>query len=613
MKKEDLINLKKQISELSDEEKKQRDLYLRELANGTLQGPPTGYASIDKPWLKYYDKNDIVTDIPKLKAYEYMLLNNAEHLDKTAINFLGKKITYREMIVNVDKIAKALVANGVKEGDVVTVAIANIPENIYLLYAINKIGAIYNVIDPRYTSEEFLREINAVNSKMVICLDMCYENILPILKETKVEKLICLSPIESLPFLNSINKIKNNISGNFYKWNQFIKSGNSISKEVNSSFVANQPIVVVHTGGTTGEPKGVILTNENFVAMAQMHKNGGLDYTINDTFLNVLPPFVAFCLSNGINMPLTLGLEVSIIPKFDVPKFAELLDKYKPNHVLAGPILWEYVIKSNIKDLSYLKTPVSGGDSLNEATEKSINDFFAKHGCKFKVAQGYGMSEVSSAASFSTENSNKLGSVGIPFIKNSISIFDPDDCSEKLYNEEGEIWINTPTMMKEYLNNKKATNDLKYVEKDGKIWIRTGDIGKIDSEGHLYIVGRMKRMIVRNGNKIFPANIESIVLENSDIENCSVVSMHDDVERSVPVIHIIMNEAAKSTREEIVEYIKNKIGTCLPDYNIPVKFVFRSSFPLTKINKIDYKALESEELGNDEIINKKEKALIKNI
>ena len=616
MKKEDLIKLKKHISELSDESEKKRNLYLRDLSNGTLQGPPTGYASIDKPWLQFYKEKDILTDIPRMKAYDYLLLNNVDHKNKRAISFLGKDISYEEMFNKIDLVAKALVAQGVKEGDIVSAAIANTPENVYLLYALNKIGAIYNVIDPRYSSEEFKREIKNVDSKFVISMNMCLDNILKIKDSTNIEKIVCISPLETKPLLKIASNIKQEkkpiYSCDVLSWKDFLNSGKSINYEVSSSFVANQPVVVVHTGGTTGDPKGVLLTNENFVSMAQMHKNGGLEYSINDTFLNLLPPFVAFCLSNGINMPLTLGLDVILIPMFDVPKFPEILDKNKPNHILAGPILWEYTMNSDIKDLSYLKTPVSGGDSLNEATETKINNYFKEKGCKYKVAQGYGMSEVSSTATFSIENANKLGSVGIPLIKNNISIFDPETLVEKQYGEEGEIWISTPTAMKEYLNNPMATNELIVTDESGKKWIRTGDIGKLDNEGHLFIIGRMKRMIVRNGNKIFPANIENLILENVPIENCCVVSAPDDVERKVPVIHIIKSNDSQLSNEEIVEMIENVIRNNLPEFNIPVKYIFRKEFPLTKINKIDYKELESENLNGDKIIVRKEKSLIKN-
>lgn len=602
---EKLKEYREKLSKLSEEEKKQRDLYLKKMSKGELQGPLTGYSSIDKQWLKYFDDYDIKQDIPKISAYDYMVINNNSNLEKNALNYYGMKITYGKLLKEIDKVTRALINLGVKKSDIVTLAMANTPEMVYLFYALNRIGAISNVIDPRYSADEMKREINNVNSKFLITLDNCYENSRKIISETKVEKTVVLSAVESLPFFIKIankkkNKIKN-FDSSTIEWKNFINNGKKVSKDINNMYENNMPITIVHTGGTTGIPKGVVLTNENFVAMANMHMHGGLEYEKNDKFLNILPPFIAYCLCNGINMPLTLGLEVTIIPQWDVPDFPDILNKYKPNHVLAGPILWDYVTKSDIKDLSYLKTPVSGGDVLNEELEKRINKFFEEKGCKNKVAQGYGMTEVSSAAVFSKPNANKIGSVGIPFIKNSVSIFDPEKLEEKNVGEEGEIWISTPTSMKEYFNNPNATKELNIKTNDGINWLRTSDIGKIDKDGNLYVIGRMKRMIVRNGNKIFPANTENIVLKLPEIENCAIVGVDDSVERKVPVIHIVLSENNTLSKQEIVKKIKEIVTKNLPEFNVPVKYVFRESMPLTSINKIDFKKLEEEEL-EDEII-----------
>lgn len=610
---DELKEYREKLGKLTQEEEKQRNLYLKKLANGTLQGPLTGKQSIDKTWLKYYEDYDIKQDIPKMSAYDYMVVNNNSNLDKNALNFYGIKITYEELLKNIDKITRSLISLGVKKGNIVTLAMANTPEMVYLFYALNRIGAISNVIDPRYSADEMKREINKVNSKYFITLADCYDTSRRIIEETNVEKTVYLTAIESMPLpIKVVNKLKNkikSIDNNSISWNDFIKNGKKIDKDINNIYENDMPVTIVHTGGTTGEPKGVVLTNENFVAMANMHMHGGLDYEKDDKFLNILPPFIAYCLCNGINMPLTLGLEVTIIPQWDVPDFPMILDKYKPNHVLAGPILWDYVTKSDIRDLSYLKTPVSGGDALNEELEKRINDFFKKKNCKSKVAQGYGMTEVSSAAVFSKQEANKIGSVGIPFIKNNVSIFDPETLLEKNIGEEGEIWISSPTVMKEYYNNNIATEELKITTIDGNNWIRTGDIGKIDLDGNLYIVGRMKRMIVRSGNKIFPANTENIVLKLNEIDNCAIVGIDDDIERKVPVIHIVLKKEIVESKEEIVEKIKKIISDNLPEFNIPVKFVFRESMPLTSINKIDFKKLEQEELSDDIIIDNERKRI----
>lgn len=611
MTKEDLIELKKKIFKLNEEEKKERDLYLRKLALGEIQGPATGYASIDKPWLKYFSEENILPDIPKMKAYEYMVLNNFQHLERNALSFFNKKISYRELFRKIDEVARALIAIGVRKGDIVTISIANIPESVYLLYALNKIGAISNYIDPRLSAEEFKRAINKTKSKFVISLEMCAKNIEKIRNKSSVEKVVYISPIESLGLpIKILEKIKEK-NGIMYdedkiiKWAFFIKQGAFVKGNVESIYEENYPITIVHTGGTTGEPKGVVLTNECFISMAHMHKFGGFPYNETDTVLNFLPPFIAYCISNGINLPLTLGAETILVPKFDAPDFPNLIMKYSPNQVLSGPILWEYAMKSEIRDLSFMTAPISGGDSLPIELEKQINDYLSEKKCPANISQGYGMTEVSSAACYSFPNAYKLGSVGIPFVKNVISIFDYEELTEKQIGEEGEVWISTPTEMLGYYDNPVETEKVKYVDENGVSWIRTGDIGKLDNDGHIYIVGRIKRMIVRNGNKIFPTNVENLILQNNNISNCVIVGVDDPIERKVPIIHIVLSENCTKSLDEIIEYIKQIICQNLPIFNVPKKYVFRDELPLTSINKVDFKALENEQLSDEIIIDKR--------
>ena len=277
-------NLEVNYDMLSDEKK--RDLYLRKLATGEIQGPPTGKPSQDKPWLKYYSEEAIVSDVPKMKAYDYLVLNNLDNLNSVAINYYGRKITYSSLIKKIDICAKALKKIGVKCGDIVTLPMANTPENIYLFYALNRIGAISNVIDPRGTVEEMSNEIKKTNSKYIIGLDLCCPTIERAILDTNVKSVVYLSAVESmfLPLkiienIRSKGNYKFKLNPKFIKWNDFLNNGKSYNSKIDSEYFEKAPITLVHTGGSTGEPKSVILTNENFVSMAQMHKNGNLNYT----------------------------------------------------------------------------------------------------------------------------------------------------------------------------------------------------------------------------------------------------------------------------------------------------------------------------------------------
>lgn len=564
----------------------------------------TGYASIDKPWLKYYDLSNSKLLQPHMKIYEYLYINNKKNINDTALIYYGNKISYYEMFEKIEKVAKSLKMQGIQSGDIVTIALPTIPETIYLLYAINRIGAIANVINPLLTEKEIANVIKSTKTKLLFSLSNFSEKLSETSQYLSENKIITISATESLPVvLSTFNQCKEIFSSSFKEknkyipWTKFIKNGKMYNGKIDSDYKADSPISIVYTGGTTGSSKGVILTNDNFNAMAHMHKYGGYEFKKGDISLNILPPFIAYCLSNSIHVHLSLGLTVVLIPIFDAKDFPKLLMKYKPNHVLGGPILWENVIKSKKiknKKLSFLVTPVSGGDTMNAELESRVNKFLKEHNCQHKVAQGYGMTEACSAVTYSKENANKIGSVGIPFINNIVSIFDPVNLEELKYGEIGEICINTPTLMKGYYNKKDETESVIKIHKDGTKWLHTGDLGTIDSDGNLFIKGRMKRIIVRNGNKIFPVDLEKLIMSLEFVENCAVVSMPDEIERTVPVLNVVLKSNFYNYGNEIVQKINDLIKNNYPEYYLPKKIIVRKTMPLTNINKIDFLKLEKD-------------------
>lgn len=627
MNKEDLIRLKKKIVELSDKEKKERDLYLRNISLGNILGPMTGYASIDKPWLKYYNENNIDKERLNCSAYDYMKHYNINNLSYNAINYMGSIITYKELLDKIDEVTKSLINLNVKSGDVVTLIMANIPENIYLFYAINRLGAVANIIDPRLKTDEIIDIVNNNKSKLVIAIDsfMNKKNILNIKKNSNIENIVLVNPLETLKNNKLISfaisckeKINYHLSNkNFIRWSDFVNNGRNVTLSDIPKYAEEKDAIMVRTGGTTGKPKIVVLSNKNLNEMVNQHFLGEYNFNKKDLFLNFLPPFIAYGICGATHMPLVLGLENILIPKFDAKDFPKLMKKYKPNVVFGGPILYEKMMNSkktkNI-DLSSLRVPVSGGDTMNIELENKINKYFEDNNCYHTIGQGYGMTEVSSSACYSKESSYVEGSVGIPLINNSISIFDTDTMEEKMINEEGEVCIKTNTMMSGYFNNEIENNNVIKIHEDGSTWVHTGDIGKMNSNGNLFVIGRMKRMIVSNGSKIFPISIESIICKNPYVESCVVVGAEHKTLRHVPVAHIVLNDN-NIDKEKLIDELNFEIKKELPDYYLPFIYVFRRNMPLTSIDKIDYKMLEQEKYSfKNRIVEsdtKKEKRLIK--
>lgn len=608
---DDLNNLKKKISELSEDELKKRDLYLKGLANGTIQGPSVNYASIDRTSLKYYGDDSIIADLPKIKAYDYIYEKNKNNLDDIAIEFMNTEISYKKLFQEIEKTSKALLSIGVKKGDIVTAAVATSPEMAYLFYACNRIGATFNAIDPRYTYDEFKDKIIKTNSHYFFGINMSTSKIYNHKDELQLKEIVEMSPVRSAK--NSLVKLLMKLSNkksNCVSWDKFIEKGKNYTGNIDCEYDEKVPAVIVYTGGTTGIPKGVMLANKSFITMSY-NNEVSIDYNYNrgETMLNFLPPFSAYSIVNAMHDPLSYGFRTIMVPMFKPSDFPKLMLKYKPNHVLSGPILWDIMMKDkkcSKMDLSFLKSPVSGGDSMNEEFEQRLNKYLHDHGCKYKVQQGYGMSEVAAAATYSTEKSYQSGSVGVPYFKNSVAAFDSELGNEKQVGEIGEIKISTPTLMEGYINNQAATDEIIKQDIDGKKWISTGDMGYVDQNGNVYIKGRIKRLIVRNGNKVFPINIENAILSIDEIQNCAIVAMPDAKEKSVPIAYIVPNN-------DDIDFgdIVNKIKACvvknMPSYNIPSKYVFKSELPLTEMAKVDFKQLENESLqyiDEDEIIDK---------
>lgn len=622
----ELKDYREKLSKLSDEELKNRDLYLKKLADGTIQGPPTSKPSINRQWLKFHSDKAIKSNLPKMKIYDYLREKNKDNLNIVAINFFGLKITYKKLFEEIEKTARALSAIGVKKGDIVIINSVTLPQTVFLLYALNKIGAIADLTDVRTDSNGMKHYLNEGKTKLVFTLDSCFDEIENILPETETKKVVLLSPTDIVPSLakmvNNINenskmnkeelKSKKDITKrikkelktnkNFMNWKSFINSGRNISSVIESEYENDFPAAIVHTSGTTSMPKSVVLTNDNFNAMALQYSVSDFNYEKGETLLNIIPIFVAYGVVNSLHMPLCLGMTDILYPKVVNDDFPGIINKFKPNHVIAIPMHWEYLLndrKFEGKDLSFLKTAACGGDKINVELENKINAYLEKHNSKSKIIKGYGMTEISACAVTNTNRMSKVGSVGIPLVKNNIAIINPDTQSELSNNQKGEIYIQTPTLMKEYLNNLEGTNET-IIVKDKKRWIRTGDLGYIDDDGNLTIDGRIKRLIIRRGFKISAVAIENIVMKNNNVDSCVVVKKIDEEDGEVPYVYLILNDRVNndSMKLQVIEEIQLLCKKELPEYYIPNNFKIISQFPYTKNGKLDL--LKLEDMANNE-------------
>ena len=556
--------------------------------------------------MKYYDPEVRNTDIPRMKIYSLLKEYNLERLQETAIYYYGTKITVKKLIQRIDECADAFAALGVKQGDTVSMLSASTPESIIALYALNKIGATLNAIDPRLDKKGIARMIKASGSKVLIAIELSYPKVAAIFSDIKQEYIIVQSAGTSLPLPKKIAlklAVKSQVpygKGGVMHWDTFI-AGAKNGMAIEAPYVGDATVAITYTGGTTGFPKGVMLTNDSINAVAYNFRHAGIVHEDGQRFLGIMPIFSSYGLVCGIHMPLTIGTELALIPRFYPQKMGEYIKKYKPEHMIATPAFYEILINSEEMkdfDLSFMLTMGSGGDSMNAGLEVKMKEFMDTHGIRYPLAQGYGMSEVSAAATFCVNDRYKKGSVGIPCIATTIGIFDPETGEELGYGESGEVCITGFTMMKGYYNNKAETDHVMRKHADGQIWIHSGDIGYIDEDGFVFIQGRVKRMITRfDGHKVFPITIESFIAEHELVQGCSVIAVNDrermQGQYPMAVVELVAGVDV-SRRDEICREIYDLCQEHLEERGKPVAVVCVDEIPLTGVGKNDYRQLEKD-------------------
>jgi len=568
---------------------------------------------IKTPWKKLYD-NKRKVKIDNISIYELLKQSILPNEMSPAINYFGKILTAREFINKIDKAALAFKSQGIRRGDVVTICMPNTPEALISFYAVNKIGAICNMVHPLSGEEEIKHYLISTNSVMLVMIDACYEKIKNIIKDTNVYKTIVVSAKDSMPtfvglgyqFTKGFQIVKPRKSEAYLYWKDFMHKADKYNTKYDFKVSKDDAAVILHSGGTTGTPKGIVLSNGNLNALADQGKIAVAKYLgPGDTVLGIMPIFHGFGLGVSINAMLCLGVEVALIPQFNSRKFDKLIEKYKPSVLFGVPTLFEALanIKNDSLDLSGLKYVISGGDSLPLALNRKIDLYLKEHGAKIKISQGFGMTECLAAVTLAIGRGQREGSIGIPFSGNYVKIVKPGTQEEVPYGEDGEICVSGPTVMLGYLNNEKETNEVLQIHKDGALWLHTGDMGMMTEEGIIYYRQRIKRMIISSGYNIYPNHVEEVIEQHPAVLNCTVVGIAHPYKIEVPKAYIVLKNGYNplTIKSSIKEHCKKNLAA----YAVPYEFEYRKSLPKTLIGKVDFKRLQEESKRSDE--NEKER------
>ena len=526
-----------------------------------------------------------------------------------ALDFMGKHITYRHMIDQINTCAKSLRILGVRENDKVTIAMPNCPQAIYMLYAVNLVGAIANMVHPLSAEKEIENYLNMSESIMVVTLDQFYHKVEAIRKNTKVQNVIIARirdeltrPIRVGYMLTEGRKIaKIPEDAPVFQWPDFMGLGRHCGYEYRVKRQPDAPAAILYSGGTTGTTKGIMLTNLNFNALSEQVIAANPMFRPGDKMLAAMPLFHGFGLGVCLHTMLSQGGRCILVPRFTPKSYAKLITKYKCNFIAGVPTLYEALLRlPSMKgaDLSCLKGVFSGGDSLSIELKKKLDKFLFDHNGKVQVREGYGTTECVTASCLTPPQMYKEGSIGIPFPDTYYKIVEPGTDKEVPYGEEGEILLAGPSVMMGYMDMPEETADTLRTHDDGLTWVYTGDLGSMDSEGFIYFKGRAKRMIISSGYNIYPAQLENIFDAHEKVQMSCCIGVPDDYKMQKvkmfvkPANGVPSTDAGKEAlKNELMAYAKKHIAK----YSMPYDIEFREDLPKTLVGKVAYRVLEEEE------------------
>ena len=522
-----------------------------------------------------------------------------------AFDFLGKSTTYAQFIGQVRHCAACLDALGVKENDKITIAMPNCPQALIMFYAVNLLGGIANMIHPLSAEKEITFYLQESGSVALLTLDQFFEKMDKARQGTKVKHLIVASIADALPPITKIayrltkgrkiTAVPQNAEAVLWK-NFWALGKNQVFRKAQHK--ADDPAVILYSGGTTGTTKGIVLTNLNFNALGQQVIAANPMFCPGDKMLAAMPIFHGFGLGVSIHSMLMSGGRCILVPQFTPKSYARDLIRHQANFIVGVPTLYEALTRLDTMDgvdLRCLKGVFSGGDCLSIELKKKLDKFLADHNATIRVREGYGATETVAACCLTPPHMHKEGSIGLPFPDTYIKIVEPGTDREVPYGTEGEILISGPTAMKAYMHNPEETAQTLRCHADGRTWVYTGDLGMMDEEGFVYFRGRAKRMIVSSGYNIYPAQLENILDAHELVQMSCVIGVPDPykMQKVKAFVQLIPQaQPTEETKQKLISYCRKHIAK----YAMPYDISFKEEMPKTLVGKVAYRELEAEEL-----------------
>jgi len=558
---------------------------------------------VKTPWVQHYGTIPASLSYSDKSMWETIFEAAEKYPKSAALNYFGKITTFAQLRKKIEHCAKAFKAFGLERGDRVTICMPNTPEAVISFYAINMIGAVANMIHPLSAENEIRRFVNVSHSRMIIAINVSAKKIERIIEGTQLEHAVIVSPRDSMPPLLSLGyqltkgrSVKKAEHARFISFDDFLRGAEAYRGDYRVNGKGSDLAAILYSGGTTGESKGIMLSNLNFNALAVQGYTMSDSLVPGDRVLSIMPIFHGFGLGICIHTILYFGMTAVILPQFDVKTFHKLILKYKP-HVIAGvPTLFEAIMRNEHMtsvDMSYLKCAIAGGDSLSPSTKEKVDEFLRQRGAKIQVREGYGLTECVTGSCLNPKNDTRAGSIGIPYPDTFYKIVAPGTQNELPYGEVGEICLSGPTVMLGYLDDEVETGKVLQRHEDGLMWLFTGDLGYMEADGFLYFKQRIKRMIVTSGYSVYPQSIENVIDSHPDVLYSTVIGVPDEYRGQIIKAYVVLKSGVKPT-DDVKNSIRQYCEVNVAKYALPREFEYRDSLPKTLVGKVDYRALEME-------------------
>ena len=550
-------------------------------------------------------------EYPELTMFQMVQRIAKQYPGEPAYEFYGRRTSYAAFIKRIERTARAFIAMGIQNGDAVTVCMPNLPQTLDCFYALDRIGAVANMVHPLSARNEIAFYLNVSKSKAILTVDMFYEKVVDALSDVKQPVTVLTVRIqdELNPFLRAAYVIK---KGKEYLsfpnretdllWKDFLKKGAGDVPLPESVFDPAKTSVILYSGGTTGVPKGICLSDLNFNACAlQTREAMGETFRTGLKMLSCMPCFHGFGLGINLHACLIHGVCCVLMPTFTNKSYASMLARKKPNFIAGVPTIFEALLHApglDKTDLGFLMGMYCGGDSLSLELKKKIDAFLADHGASIQVREGYGLTECVTASCLTPRDTYREGSIGLPFPDTLYRIVRPGTDEDVPTGEEGEIILTGPTLMLGYLDNPEETAATLRKCADGKKWLYTGDIGRMDTDGYVYFVRRMKRLIITNGYNVHPGQLENIIDAFPDVSYSCVIGVKDPRRMQRVKAYVVLRDGVNgddACRQRLMAYLRQHIAS----YALPRQIEFRDELPKTLVGKVAYRLLEEESENTD--------------